>query len=142
MKNVSLMGILKVVEDDGTVNFIAEGDYVTCYIDNNVHYIGKLRTIGYWQTNNTESMPVAIAIEGKAPKTVSSTNVVLLSDIKWIHKMTEEERKEIEELISKISQHNKTNRDENKETPLPEPPEPTMLWETFSSVEEVPTNLK
>ena len=111
MKNVSLMGILKVVEDDGTINFIAEGDYVTCYIDNNVHYIGKLRTIGYWQTNNTESMPVAIAIEGKAPKTVSSTNVVLLSDIKWIHKMTEEERKEIEELISKISQTDTTENE-------------------------------
>ena len=30
--------------------------------------------------------------------------------------------------------------DEKKETPLPEPPEPTMLWETFSSVEEVPNS--
>ena len=111
MKNVSLMGILKVVEDDGTVNFIAEGDYVTCYIDDSVHYIGKLIRIGYWQTSETEITPVAIAIEGKAPKTVSSTNVVLLSDIKWIHKMTEEERKEIEELISKLSQTD-TTKDE------------------------------
>ena len=112
MKNVSLMGILKVIEDDGTVNFIAEGDYVTCCVDNNAYYIGKLRTIGFWQTSDTESTPVAIAIESRNPKTVSSTNVVLLSDIKWIHKMTEEERQEIEELISKIPQHNKTNREE------------------------------
>lgn len=142
MKNISLTGMLKVVEDNGTVNFIAEGDYVTCYIDHNVYYIGKLTKIGYWQTSETEIAPVAIAIESKAPKTVSSTNIILLSDIKWIHKMTGEEREEVEELISKISQHNKTNRDEKKETPLPEPPEPTKLWETFSSVEEVPTNLK
>jgi hypothetical protein len=28
-------------------------------------------------------------------------------------------------------------KDEKKETPLPEPPEPTMLWETFSSVKEI-----
>ncbi len=104
MKNVSLMGILKVIEDDGTVNFIAEGDYVTCYINDSVHYIGKLTRIGYWQTSETEFAPVAIAIEGKSPKTLSSTNVVLLSDIKWIHKMTEEERQEIEELISKIKE--------------------------------------
>lgn len=109
MKNVSLMGILKVVEDDGTVNFIAEGDYVTCYIDDSAHYIGKLTRIGYWQTSETEITTVAIAIEGKAPKIVSSTNIVLLSDIKRIHKMTEEERKEIEDLISKISQ-NRYNR--------------------------------
>lgn len=103
MKNVSLMGILKVIEDDGTVNFIAEGDYVTCYISDSIHYIGKLKRIGYWQTDGTEFSPIAIAIEGKAPKTVSSSNVVLLSDIKCIHKMTEEERQEIEELISKKS---------------------------------------
>ena len=111
MQNVSLMGILKVVEDDGTIDFIAEGDYVTCYINNSVHYIGKLTRIGYWQTDGTEFTPVAIAIESKAPKAVSSTNVILLSDIKWIHKMTEEEQQEIEGLISKISQ---TNTTENK----------------------------
>lgn len=57
-------------------------------------------------------MPVAIAIEGKNPKTIFSTNVILLSAIKWIHKMTEEERKEIEELISKNISTNKTNRKE------------------------------
>lgn len=109
MKNISPMGILKVVEDDGTINFIAEGDYVTCFIDNNAYYIGKLTKIGYWQTNDTESMPVAIAIESKNPKTVFSTNVILLSDIKWIHKMTDEERHELEELISII----KINRKED-----------------------------
>lgn len=98
MKNIEIMGALKVVEDDGTITIINEGDYVTCYIDNNVYYIGKLIRIGYWQTNDTKVTPVAIAIDGKAHKTVSSISVVLLSDIKRIHKMTEE-RKEVEELI-------------------------------------------
>lgn len=102
MKKVSLMGILKVIEDDGTVNFIEEGDYVTCYISDSVYYIGKLTGIGYWKTKDTEIAPFAIAIEGKAPKTLSSTNVVLLSNIKWIHKMTEKERKEMEEIISEL----------------------------------------
>ena len=32
--------------------------------------------------------------------------------------------------------------DENKETPLPEIPEPTMILERFSSVEEIPTSSK
>ena len=103
MKNIGLIGILKVVEDDGTVNFIAEGDYVTCYVGDSAHYIGRIARIGYWQENGTNTSPAAIAIEGKAPKTVSSTNIVLLSDIKQIQRMSEEERKEVEELISKIS---------------------------------------
>lgn len=111
MKNAELMGALKVVKNDGTITIINEGDYVTCCVGENQYYVGTLSRIGYWQTNEMKTLPVAIAIEGKNPKTASSTSVILLSDIKWIHKMSEEERKEIEELISKISQADTTENE-------------------------------
>ena len=111
MKNIGLVGILKVVENNGTINFIAEGDYVICCVDDNVYNIGKLTRIVCLQTNDAEIVPVAVVIESRIPKMVSSTNVVLLSDIKCLHKMTEEERREIEGLISKIVQTDATENE-------------------------------
>ncbi len=96
MKNVELMGVLKVVEDDGTITIIEEGDYVICLIGDNEYYIGTVFAIGHWNDNENETKKDAIGVLGKFGKTVLSYNIVLLSDIKWIHKMSDEDKKEFE----------------------------------------------
>ena len=100
MKNIEILGALKVIEDDGKINIINEGDDITCFINDNEYYIGTLSKIGYCQKNKNATKP-AIEIICKKDKVISY-NVVMLSDIKWVHKMSEKEKRELEELISNI----------------------------------------
>lgn len=102
MKSVNLIAQLKVTEDDDITNIINEGDYVTCYVGESEHYIGRITTIGLWHNTDTNDVIPAIAMNCKAPKTVYTANVILLPDIEEIHKMTEEEYIEVENLISKV----------------------------------------
>ena len=111
MKQIELMGVLKVIKDDGTITIISEGDYVTCCVKENQYYVGTLSRIGYWKTDETEILPIAIAIESNSPKTVCTSNVILLSDIKWICKINKDEKTEIEKLFSKVQQPSQNNHE-------------------------------